>query len=210
VVVGRQEVELEPGQFIFGRKVAAEATGLSEQEVRTALDSLRKQQNLTIKTTNKFSIVSITNWETYQHGEEQINQQINQPLTNKQPTTNQQLTTNNKDNKETIKQRKNKTLVATDTGLRLSTYLFSFIKDRNNGHKPPDLNKWGVDMDKMIRIDARDPTDIEKVICWCQQDDFWKNNILSPDKLRKQFDQLKLKMNPRNDKVERVAEWLLK
>jgi hypothetical protein len=57
--------------------------------------------------------------------------------------------------KDTITKEK---IVATDTGLRLSTYLFSFIKDRNNGHKPPDLNKWGVDMDKMIRIDARDPT----------------------------------------------------
>jgi hypothetical protein len=41
-----------------------------------------------------------------------------------------------------------------------------------------------------------------------QDDDFWKNNILSAGKLRKQFDQLKLKM-PKESKG-RVAEWLLR
>lgn len=94
IVVGSQEIDLEPGQFIMGRKAAAEATGLTEQEVRSATATLVGSRNLTIKSTNKFSIVSITNWETYQYGEEQINQQINQQITNKQPTNNHKQQSN--------------------------------------------------------------------------------------------------------------------
>ena len=85
--------------------------------------------------------------------------------------------------------------VATERGLRLSEFLFSFIQKRNNGHKPPDLNKWAKEIDRMIKIDGRDPPEIERVIEWCQGDEFWMNNVLSPVKLRKHYDQLKLKMN---------------
>jgi hypothetical protein len=87
-MIGFQQITLCPGQFIFGRKKAAEDLGMSEQTIRTSLDSLRKSQNITIKTTNKFSIISVINWETYQSQENQNNQQNNQPLTSNQPTTN--------------------------------------------------------------------------------------------------------------------------
>jgi len=87
VMVGRQEVTLKPGQFIFGRRTAAEETGLSEQEVRSILASLSGRQNLTSKSTNKYSIISINNWDTYQGGGRK-----DQPAD--QPTINQQLTTN--------------------------------------------------------------------------------------------------------------------
>ncbi len=86
-IVGLQRVHLKSGQFIFGRRQASIETGLSEQEVRTIIDFLKKAGNLTIKTTNKFSIISIINWNTYQSREMQTNQQTNQQLTNNQPHT---------------------------------------------------------------------------------------------------------------------------
>ena len=89
-IVGFQDVQLTPGQFIFGRLKASMETGLSEQEIRTAIDGLRKRQNLTIKSTNKFSIITIVNWTEYQ--EEPTNKAADQ-----QPTVNQQLTTNKND-----------------------------------------------------------------------------------------------------------------
>jgi hypothetical protein len=77
------------GSFVTGRKKLAQELGLSEQEVRTALKHLISTNELTSKTTNKFSIISVVNYELYQ----QVNQQLNQQSTNNQPTTNQQLTT---------------------------------------------------------------------------------------------------------------------
>jgi len=87
-VVGFQEILLQPGQFIFGRKRAAEETGLSEQQIRTCLSFLKKCKNLTIKSTNKFSIISIINWGCYQHTENKNNQQSNQQVTSSQPASN--------------------------------------------------------------------------------------------------------------------------
>jgi hypothetical protein len=72
VIVGNQQVTLQPGQFIFGRKVAAQETGLSERNIRTNIDVLRNLQNMTIKTTNKFSVITIVNWGSYQQEPERM------------------------------------------------------------------------------------------------------------------------------------------
>ena len=104
-MVGYQEINLKPGQFIFGRLKASKELKMSQQTIRTCVQSLTKCENLTIKSTNKFSIISITNWERYQTEEIENNQLSNQQLTSNQPATNQQLTTNN--NINNIKKVKN-------------------------------------------------------------------------------------------------------
>jgi len=93
-IIGFQEIILQPGQFVFGRLKASDETGLSEQNIRTCLTFLKKCKNLTIKTTNKFSIITIINWDTYQNEDQLTNPQSNQQVTNNQPTSNQRVTTN--------------------------------------------------------------------------------------------------------------------
>ena len=82
--VGYQDVPLEPGQFVFGRHKASLETRLSEQTIKTCLKHLENMENLTIKTTNKYSIISIRNWDKYQNTDQPTNQQV----TNNQPATN--------------------------------------------------------------------------------------------------------------------------
>ncbi len=65
-IVGRQSVKLGPGQFVFGRKKAAAALGLSERKVRTCLAQLQSLECLSVKTTNKYSVATIVKWELYQ------------------------------------------------------------------------------------------------------------------------------------------------
>jgi len=97
-VVGFQEVILQPGQFIFGFKKASKQTGLTIQKIRTCLTFLKKCQNLTIKTTNKFSIISIINWTLYQQDKIINNKQSNKQVTSKQQASNNIQT--HKNNKE--------------------------------------------------------------------------------------------------------------
>ena len=92
------------GSLVVGRKELALQTGLSEQSVRTALDKLKRTGEVTIQSTNKFSVINVVNWGKYQDFEEDDNQQNNQQITNNQPTTNQQLTTSKQRNKETKEQ----------------------------------------------------------------------------------------------------------
>ena len=70
----------------------------------------------------------------------------------------------------------------------------NLIVERRDSFKKPDLQQWARHIDLMIRKDERDPKEIEEVIRWCQADPFWQNNILSTAKLRKQYDQLAMKM----------------
>lgn len=81
--------EVPRGSFVTGRKKLAEELKMSEQSVRTALNHLKSTNEITIKTTPKYSIITVVKYNEYQSD----NRQINQQLTNNQPTTNQQLTT---------------------------------------------------------------------------------------------------------------------
>ena len=94
--VGMDSVSLEPGQFVFGRNQASKETGLSVQNIRTALEILTKRAEclkITTHSTNHFSVVTVLNWETYQERDGGINQPVNQPPTNRQPGSNQPPTT---------------------------------------------------------------------------------------------------------------------
>lgn len=66
VLVGNQSVDVLPGDVITGRSKMAQDLDLSERNVRTALNTLEKLEIVTIRPTNKFSIVSFINWYTYQ------------------------------------------------------------------------------------------------------------------------------------------------
>ena len=121
--VGFQDVQLEPGQFIFGRLTASKETGLSEQTIRTSIDSLRSSQNLTIKSTNKYSIISIVKWAEYQ-------EEVTSKVTNKQPATNQQLTTDKKGKKD--KKEKKGTIYGEFKNITLTDDEYQKFQERAN------------------------------------------------------------------------------
>ena len=82
--------KLQPGDVVFGRKKWAEELGMSEQQIRTAINHLKETGEIsTIKATNKFTILHIENWALYQSSDDETTNN----LTNKQPTSNQQATT---------------------------------------------------------------------------------------------------------------------
>jgi len=62
--------KLLPGQVITGRKSLAMDLGLSERKIRTSINKLISTNEVTVQTTNKFSIISICNWDAYQHIEQ--------------------------------------------------------------------------------------------------------------------------------------------
>ncbi len=86
--------------------------------------------------------------------------------------------------------------------LRLVDLLFTCITENNPGHKVPNRQVWAKSIDLMLRRDKRDSGKVEKVIRWCQQDAFWKSNILSTAKLRRQFDQLFMKMEQESPVID--------
>ncbi len=88
ILVGRQVVRLKPGDLVFGRHKFSEKTGVSESIVRGALKALADLQQITIKSHNKFSVISITNWLRYQ---------IDQPADRQQMTSRSPADDHNKE-----------------------------------------------------------------------------------------------------------------
>jgi len=85
---------IHPGQTVFGRKALAERLGISERNVRTALNHLKSTNEITIETTNRFSIVTIVNWELYQLTDDEVTNETTNEVTNNRPASDQQVTSN--------------------------------------------------------------------------------------------------------------------
>lgn len=100
-----QGMAIKRGQLVTGRKALAAQTGLSERQIRTALEHLKSTNELTIKSTNKFSLITIANYGKFQDVQSDIDQQNDQQV-DQRPTSNRPQM--NKDNKgeQGIKPRK--------------------------------------------------------------------------------------------------------
>lgn len=62
-----------------------------------------------------------------------------------------------------------------------------------NGCKRPAITKgWRESARLMIDLDGRTEIQVNAAIDWCQQDEFWRGNILSIPKLRSQYEKLRL------------------
>lgn len=92
-------IEIERGQLLTGRDQLSANTGISTQSIRTSLERLKSTNEITIKSTSKFSIITICNYDKYQDDEKPINQQSNQQ-SNQQLTSNQPATNHIQESKE--------------------------------------------------------------------------------------------------------------
>ncbi|MGE6721073.1 hypothetical protein ACQKGD_27630 [Peribacillus frigoritolerans] len=194
--------KVAPGQFVTSLESIAEkcGKGISIQNVRTALKRFEKYEFLTNESTNKNRLVTIVNWGFYQGNSDDLTNQ----LTGNQQAVNKQLTTNKNEKKDKNEKNNNTSCPKqaydeNSSFYKLSFLFFEKIKMNNPAFKEPNFQKWSNDIRLMIERDNRTPEQIKYLINWCQNDNFWKSNILSPAKLRKQFDQLIIRVKSESE-----------
>lgn len=81
---------IKAGQFITSISSLSKETSLSQQQTRTALLKLKSTHEITIKTTSRYSIITVNNWNKWQSGQHTIQQS-----SNKQSTTDEECKENN-------------------------------------------------------------------------------------------------------------------
>jgi hypothetical protein len=64
-------IEIKRGQIIFGLEAWSAKTGVSISKLRRLLDMLEKDKMISRQKTNKYSLISITNYATYQDDDRQ-------------------------------------------------------------------------------------------------------------------------------------------
>lgn len=72
---GGKAIILQPGQLITGRKALSEFTGISESKIQRILKLFEDEQQIEQRTSSRNRLITILNWEKYQTGERQIEQQ---------------------------------------------------------------------------------------------------------------------------------------
>lgn len=91
--------ELKAGQLVTSYKSLAENLGFSVQQIRTAVDKLKSTGEITTKSTNKYTVITVVNWEDYQSNEDLITSKSTRQITNNQQTNNKQITNNQQQRK---------------------------------------------------------------------------------------------------------------
>ena len=139
-----QGIDIERGQFISSLANISNATGISVQTIRTILKKFEKTNEIELKSTSQYTIVTICKYECYQDE----NETSNKPITNNQQTTNKQLTTNK--NEKNVKNERSIFIEPT------YNEILEYCSERKNG---VDVNKflnfysakgWMVGKNKMI------------------------------------------------------------
>lgn len=111
---------IDRGQLVTSRGQLSEETGLSEMQIRTAIDKLDNCGFITKSGTRKYTIITVCNYDLYQQAQDGFDNGCqptdNQQTTSKQPTDNQQITTTKEYKKERIEEYTH-TLVDTKKGV---------------------------------------------------------------------------------------------
>lgn len=108
---------LQPGQLITGRKSIAKKLNINETKVQRILKCYENEHQIEQQTSSQNRLITILNWNKYQHPEHRIEQRVN----NERTTSEQRVNTNNN--------------VITNNDNNIYLYLFNKYKkdiDKNN------------------------------------------------------------------------------
>ena len=120
------------GELITSISHLSDVLNLSTQNIRTIFRKLNGKE-LTIKTTNRNTHITICNYDSYQGEKKETNKENNTQITNKQQTTNKQLTTIKEyKNKEYKKEEEISTIVDKEKKSISDAEIFSDEKNSGN------------------------------------------------------------------------------
>jgi len=217
-----EEIKLKPGQLFITKKGLAESWGWSRTKVANFLNVLagknKNEDNKMINISNHFRntfeplskkrtpkktpigmVITIINWELYQSGaEEKSTKESTKKSTKKTLKRHiQECIKNDKECKEINNNICPEKYKFSGQDKILASYLKYLIKNNKPDYKFSNncVERWANEVRLMRERDKRDHDRIKKVMEFALNDDFWKYNILSMEKLRKQFDRLEMQMN---------------
>ncbi|CAC6967015.1 Phage protein [Staphylococcus aureus] len=223
VPIGNQIVTVERGQRLTSILTLSDLFNWSRFKVKTFLDLLESDGMLEVKTTNKFSVITVVNWAIYQSMEENSDSKNDnksttngQQINNKSTTNQQQINTN--------KNVKNGDNVKNDENEKKKAVAFDFFQDNGFGFITPynldDLNyyldSFENDSDEIVTASLKIAKDRNKVTWGYAKSilNTWLNaNLKSIEQVRA-FEKQQLESKKQNYKPfvkqskEKTPKWL--
>lgn len=120
------------------------------------------------------------------------------------PSTNEPSTNKPSTNKNSHKSR---TYDESDENYKLADYMYKKILESSPDFKKPNLQKWADSIRLMHEKDNRSYKKIRNMIDWSRKNEFWTRVVISPSKLRKQYDQMAIQaIQEFNKKNQTIAD----
>lgn len=91
------------GSFVTSYRTMARELGLTERSIRTAINHLKSTHEVTQRSTNRYTVITVVNYDEYQNSDTQSDRQV----TSKRHTSDRQVTTNEESNKGNKGKKKN-------------------------------------------------------------------------------------------------------
>lgn len=89
-IIGNTVIEIPRGSLLTGRKALSKATDIHESKIQRVLKLFEMCDQIEQQTRSKYRLISITNYDSYQNCEQQVN--------SKRTASEQQVNTNNNEN----------------------------------------------------------------------------------------------------------------
>jgi len=189
-------ITIKRGQTVVGRKQLAEILGFTEQNIRTSITRLKSTNEITSKSYNHFTVVTIKNYDKYQ--------QLTNIVTNNQPASNQQVTT-----PKEIKKERNKEYINTATKKTKKLYEDKWTLEEVGQLIVKAFNLYlGTNFKEAKSflggleywLDSYTPQDIETAISKIKFDKFWKDKMTPVILFRRK--------NPQGEPVDYISQLL--
>jgi predicted transcriptional regulator len=197
----------ERGQLITGIHALARETGIHRSKVERILRVLESEKKIEKQANNKFSLITILNYENYQESEKQKEKPArNQREASEKPARTNKNEKNIKNEKKENagtpagarkrKKQKEKLEAPPEKYLELARKFYKKAGKRFTDLYPDaaeDLTQlgyeWGYIFEKLDRIDKCPPEKADRILDWLFSGEknavFWLKNTHSPAKLRK-------------------------
>jgi hypothetical protein len=185
--------KLGRGQCVVGRKEFSDATGLSEKEVRTLFTVLQNVDFAAIEGANEGTVITLKNYDYYQD----IRNFITPPGASEGPAKGPERGQPGASEgplikEDNTKKEDNKKVRFSPDDFKAAEYLIGLILKLYPDHKTPNLETWAKEIRLIRERDGKTHKEICELFKWANSHPFWQSNILSPSKLREQWDRLQI------------------
>lgn len=211
---------IKRGQFFTSLNHLSFDLKLTTKQIRLSLEKLIKTNEIQSKGANKGTMITVCNYDSYQKKQILKDKQTDKERANKGQTEGKQRATNNNDKKGNNDNNDYKKILLSEIKISdlpngyLEYYeiAISFYKlfEKNLTDAGANCNTlkkskgtWIDDIRLLIEVDKYDVEKIRSVWQFLKTDEFWKKNILSASKLRKQFDKLLLNVKNNGQKQKK-------
>ena len=184
--------KIMPGQFPTSAENLGKDLKISRQKCQRALAQLARDNFIKVENMgNRFTLITVTNWDTYQEKKDSSEQQVG----NQRATGEQQVGTIKQGNKETKKEYPpcgvldidlEKIIADSGTIEMVSNYQAYVSEQKPRAPHVTYLMLTGGSeaVQQLITADGYNLDEIRKALMWALHDDFWSNQVLSLEGIR--------------------------